>query len=262
MRTRSEARAAFADRLRITFWSGTLLGLLMAAVLALTPAYAQQSKSGSGALGPSAGSVGGGSSGASNRGGAEGVSNPSPGGAPSNLGGPGLSSGPRGTETSRPGYLGGRSADAEPPVPPPPPPPLPGDTVNPTLSEYTVQQFGHCPVPGAPATPQQRVSGGNGDRVEAVAQYLSHGAPHRNASARNLVANLQEELEKPRLDLTLAGTYLGLASRTPVTSNLVEDVSASLCAPVTGRAAQQVAEVAEAQRAKLRADRRTARRSQ
>jgi IMP cyclohydrolase len=106
------------------------------------------------------------------------------------------------------------------------------------------------------------MSGSNGDRVEAVAQYLSHGAPHREATARNLVANLQDELEKPRPDLTLVGTYLGLASRTPVTSNLVEDVSASLCAPVTGSAAQQIAEVAEAQREKLRADRRTARRSQ
>lgn len=259
MKPCSDARAASADRLRMTVWSGTLLGLLLGAVIALAPAYAQQSKSGGGALGPSAGSVGGGPAGASNRSGAEGVSNPSPGGAPSSLGGPGLSSGPRGTETSRPGYLGGRPSETQPPAPPPP---VPGDTVTPTLTEYTVQQFGHCPVPGAPATPQQRMSGGNGERVEAVAQYLSHGAPHRDATARNLVANLQEELEKPQPDLTLVGTYLGLASRSPVTSSLVEDVSASLCAPVTGGAAQQVAEVAEAQREKLRADRSTTRRSQ
>jgi hypothetical protein len=238
-------------------WCGALLGLVISAALAALPAYAQQSKSGGGALGPAAGSVGGGATGASNRGGAGGVSNPSPGGGPSNAGSPGQSAGPQGTETSRPGYLGGRTTEVEPPTPPPPPP---GGTV--TLAAYSVQQFGNCPVPGLQAAPQQRMSGGNGERVEAVAQYLNQGHRRDDSTARNLVANMQEELEKPQPDLTLVGTYLGIASRTQVTSTLVEDVSASLCAPVTGSAAQTIAEVAEAQREKLRAHHRSTRRTQ
>ncbi len=240
-------------------WGGALLGLMIGAAVAASPAYAQQSKTGGGALGPSAGSVGGGATSASNRGGAGGVSNPSPGGSPSNLGSPTQSAGPQGTETSRRGYLGGRSTDVEPPEPPTPPPP-PGGTV--TLTEYNLQQFGKCPMPGAPLTPQERMSGANGDRVQAVAQYLNHGAHRRASTGRLLVANMQEELEKPQPDLTLVGTYLGLASHTPVTSSLVEDVGASLCAPVSASAAQAIAEVAEAQRAKLHAEYRGARRTQ
>jgi len=259
MKTPKRTPAEPGNSLRIAFGRGALLGLVISTALAVMPAFAQQTKAGGGALGPAAGSVGGGATGASNRGGAGGVSNPSPGGTPSTAGSPGQSAGPQGTETSRSGYLGGRSADVEPPTPPPPPPPPPpGDTV--TLTSYSVQQFGNCPTSGMQTAPQQRMFGGNGDRVEAVAQYLNHGARRGDSTATNLVANMQEELEKPQPDLTLVGTYLGIASRTPVTSALVEDVSASLCAPVTGSAAQQVAEVAEAQREKLRADHGSTRR--
>lgn len=240
-------------------WSSALLGLVIGAMVIIMPADAQQSRSGGGALGPAAGSVGGGSTGGANPGGAGGISNPSPGGSASNLGSPGQSAGPQGTETSRTGYLGGRSTEVEPPEPPSPPPP-PGGTV--TLTEYSLQQFGKCPVPGTQVTPQARMSGGNGERVEVVARYLNHGARPRASTARLLVANVQEELEKPRPDLTLVGTYLGLASRTPVTSSLVEDVSASLCAPVSGGDAQAIAEIAEVQRAKLRTEHRNARRTQ
>ena len=84
---------------------------LFTAALALAPNAGAQGKINSGALGPSGGTVGGGATGASNRGGAAGIGNPSPGGSPSSLGGPTQNSGPQGTETSRSGYVGGRTTE-------------------------------------------------------------------------------------------------------------------------------------------------------
>lgn len=188
--------------------------------------------------GPSTGSLGAGVSGAANRGSAGGVSNPSPGGEPASFGGPRQTSGPQGTEATRPGYMGGREAT---PVTPPPLPP--GTTIT-TLVE---SRFGDC---------SGRTGSANMDRIGAVAQYLAHPAQTEGSStARYLLADLQEELAKPRPDLTLAGTYLGIASAVPVTPALVADVGISLCAPVAEHAAQVIARVAETQRRKLSPDR-------
>ncbi len=71
------------------------------------------------------------------------------------------------------------------------------------------------------------------------------------STARYLLADLREELAKPKPDLTLAGTYLGIASAMPVTPALVADIGNSLCAPVSEHAAQTIARVAEAQQRKL-----------
>lgn len=206
---------------------------LVAATIALAFDAGAQGRNGLPA-GPSGGTLGGGVSGAANRGGAGGVSNPSPGGEPASIGGPQQRSGPQGSEASRTGYLGGRET-----VPVAPPPLPPGTTIA-TLVET---RFGECSA---------RSSGANMDRIETVAQYLSHPAQARGgATARYLLADLQEELEKPDPDLTLAGTYLGIASAMPVTPALVADIGNSLCAPVSEHAAQTIARVAEEQRHKL-----------
>jgi len=221
---------------------------LFAAALALAPNVGAQGKNNSGALGPAGGTVGGGASGASNRGGAAGVSNPSPGGSASTLGGPTQNNGPRSTETSRPGYLGGRTTDPTDPVTPPTQPP--GTTT--TTVTLNVTQFGKCSKVSAAASPQDRMSGNNSGRIDAVAQYLTQQQPTQNPSTvRYLLADMQEELEKPQPDLTLAATYLGLASGQPVTPALVSEVSASLCAPVSQGMAEAIAPAAEAQRTRL-----------
>jgi len=206
--------------------------LVAAAVAIAFDAGAQGGNGGS--TGPSAGTLGGDVSGAVNRGGAGGVSNPSPGGEPASVGGPQQSSGPQGTETSRPGYMGGRETT------PVTPPPLPPGT---TITTLVGTRFGDCAA---------RAASANMDRIGTVAQYLSHPAQaHASSTARYLLADLQEELAKPQPDLTLAGTYLGIASAMPVTPALVADVSNSLCASVSEHAAQRIARVAEAQRGKL-----------
>jgi hypothetical protein len=214
------------------------MAALAAALLALAAVDAAAQGRNGGSSGPSGGSLGGGVSGAANRGGAGGVSNPSPGGEPASIEGPQQSSGPRGSEASRTGYMGGRETTAV-----TPPPLLPGTTIT-TLVET---RFGDCAA---------RVPTANMDRVGTVAQYLAHPAQAQSSStARYLLADLQEELTKPKPDLTLAGTYLGIASAMPVTPALVADVGNSLCAPVSEHAAQTIARVAEAQRHKLARDR-------
>lgn len=213
------------------------LAALTAAALALAFDADAQGRSG-GSTGPSAGSLGAGVGGAANRGGAGGASNPSPGGEPGLLGGPQQSSGPQGTEASRAGYLGGRE------TPPVDPPPLPPGT---TINTLVVNQFGEC---------SSQAGGANMDRIETVAQYLSHARRAQSgSSARYLLADLHEELAKPQPDLTLAGTYLGIASAMPVTPALVADVGNSLCTPVSEHAAQTIARVAETQRRRLERDR-------
>src|SRR5512146_2783886 len=206
---------------------------LFAAAFGLAIDTGAQGRNG-GSTAPSGGTLGGGASGAANRGGAGGVSNPSPGGEPASIGGPQQSSGPQGTEASRTGYMGGRETT---PVPPPPLPP------GPTITTLVETRFGDCAA---------RATGADMDRISTVAQYLSHPAQAQAGStARYLLADLREELAKPRPDLTLAGTYLGIASAMPVTPALVADVGNSLCAPVSEHAAQTIARVAEAQRRKL-----------
>lgn len=217
-----------------------VVAALCAAAVVLAPEVGAQGKNGS-ALGPSGGAIGGGVSGASNRGGAAGVSNPSPGGSPSSLGGPAQSSGPQSTETSRSGYLGGRATE---PVTPPPPTPQPPGTLT-----LTVAQFGKCPTLSGGNSPQARMSGNNNGRINAVAHYLTQGqARQTNATTHYLLADMQEELEKPQPDVTLAATYLGIAAGVPVTPALVSEVSESLCSPVSRSMAEAIAPIAETQR--------------
>jgi len=63
-----------------------------------------------------------------------------------------------------------------------------------------------------------------------------------------LMANLQEELLKPETDSQLAGTYLGLVAKEPVTADKVKQVSNQLCVRVSDEQAQRIAAAAEQQR--------------
>jgi hypothetical protein len=234
--------------------SRRLVAIALCSMMALlAPAAGAQVKNSSG-LGPSASTLGGGASGASNRGGAGGVSNPSPGGSSASLGGPGQSSGPQATEGSRTGYAGGRSVDPTTPPPelpsvdPTTPPPEPPSVV-PTLASVT--QFGKCPTVGLSA-PQARMSDNNMGRIDTVARYLGQGRePQAISTTRYLLADMQEELEKPSPDLMLTASYMGIASAVPVTPELVYEVGHSLCATVSRDAAKEIAVVAEEQRKRL-----------
>jgi len=68
-----------------------------------------------------------------------------------------------------------------------------------------------------------------------------------------LMANLQSELTKPQPNTELAGTYLGLLAKVPVSLDTVKKIGFQLCAVVGDAQAKEIAQVAEQQRAALSA---------
>jgi hypothetical protein len=63
-----------------------------------------------------------------------------------------------------------------------------------------------------------------------------------------LIANFQEEMDKPKPDLQLAGIYLGTVAGKPVTVDTVTTIGRALCVNVGGGQAEPVAVAAETQR--------------
>ena len=84
----------------------------------------------------------------------------------------------------------------------------------------------------------------NAARGIADPGYASSG----KMAAPFLMANLQEELVKPEPDAQLAGTYLGLVAKAPVTPEMVKQVGFQLCARIGDAQAEQIASAAEQQR--------------
>lgn len=222
-------------------------GLLVMCVLTTTAILFSADVAAQGRPGNAAGSsvgVNGGGVSAANRGGAGGVSNPNPGGGSASGGESGLNSGPQSTENSRSGYLGGRTnVSAEPGILPP------GSIVN-----VTTARFGKCPSAGSDVlSPQARLSGSNAERLDSVSQYLNRGPQQGGKSSSTyLLADLQEELQRDKPDLTLAGTYLGIILKTAVTQQLVKDIGESLCSPIKSGDAEFISKVAEAQQRNLK----------
>lgn len=221
-----------------------LVFCVVALLAGIAAASAAEMKSGGGLLGPSQGTVGGGVIG-SNRGGAGGVSNPEPGGSAGSFGGPGASAGPRATTSSRPGYLGGRVDETVPGEP----------TVTEVSTIINVQQLGQCDLSTRSISPDQRLAGGNRQRLQYGSSIIAPKAGGRYRGSRHvMLASYQEELGKGTPDVVLAGTYLGIVAETPVTARSVSDLSNVLCVPVSADMADRIAAIAEAQREKLAAE--------
>lgn len=211
-------------------------------------------RGGASVISPLAPMQSGATSGPGNRALPNGVPNLAPGGSPALLGGSHLESGPRNTQTTRSGYLGGRSTESDNPD-------LPDDPAlpdQPSLATLTSHQFGACPNSVKSSASARIETGKNGDaRIVFVASYLNQGRPALATSTSHyLLANLQEELQKPRPNVTLAGTYLGIASTMPVTPALVSQLGAVLCTPVEQSIVKTVSQVAESQRRNLLKDAR------
>jgi hypothetical protein len=218
-------------------------------------AHGQQAGRQAGA--PSGSSPGGaqaGYVGASNQGGAGGVSNPTPGADAGQFGG---SAGEgRSANTKRAGYLGGRAA--------------PDDgggggggeggggTVTPYMAAPPTLEALAASCPYAEPIgigPQGRIAGENVARLAAVGANLNPAADRAALqSSAALLAGYQEALADPKPDPMLAGTYLGLVAKEPVTADAVQHVSASLCVPVGIDQATAIAHIAEGQRQKLERD--------
>lgn len=155
---------------------------------------------------------------------------------------------------------------------------LPEDPVNPTDTVVTISTD---IVPGSgsgPSVSARNVLDGSA-RCEGVtpgmapAQQFAGSNLLRLNTARGLVdpelaasgkiaspflmGNLQDELTKSAPNSELAGTYLGLIAKTPVTANAVKKIGFQLCASVSDKQAKEIADIAEAQRATLAAAAKT-----
>lgn len=106
--------------------------------------------------------------------------------------------------------------------------------------------------------PAQQFSGSNLLRLNTARGVVD---PELAASGKIaspfLMGNLQEELIKAAPNAELAGTYLGLIAKAPVTADAVKKISFQLCARINDAQAKEIADIAETQRKTLAAAAKT-----
>ncbi|MCW5569221.1 MAG: hypothetical protein KIT18_12790 [Burkholderiales bacterium] len=96
----------------------------------------------------------------------------------------------------------------------------------------------------AALTPQQRMVNPNLRRLDFAQRYLAPGFDARDdQTAIRILANYQEEMEKPRPNVLIAATYIAMVATVSVTAAVVEQLNAILC--VAG-APKRVAAIADA----------------
>lgn len=121
-------------------------------------------------------------------------------------------------------------------------------------SSFTLAAAASCDdhVPGT-LFGWDRYSRRNMERMDKVIRSL---APEVSGEAwmskSYLVANIQDELEKPKPDTTLVGTYFGLVATNPVSTDAVKSACYALCVGVDGDQAHEIAKAAEVQRLVLK----------
>ena len=95
----------------------------------------------------------------------------------------------------------------------------------------------------------QQYSGGNLLRLNRARGLVDPGlATSGRIASPFLMGNLQIELTKAEPNTELAGTYLGLMAKVPVTAAAVKQISFQLCGAADEAQVRQIADVAEAQR--------------
>lgn len=111
--------------------------------------------------------------------------------------------------------------------------------------------------PGMPS--KQQLGGSNLLRLNQARALVDPSlAQSGRIASPYLMANLQEQLIKGTPSTELAGTYLGLVAKAPVTAETVKKVGFQLCARISDAEAKEIARVAEQQRAALVAGMKTA----
>lgn len=132
---------------------------------------------------------------------------------------------------------------------------IPGSGGGPTVSSRSVLDGPtRCEgvVAGMPAA--QQFGGSNLLRLNAARGLVD---PQLAASGKiappYVMGSLQQELIKSAPNAELAGTYLGLIAKAPVTADTVKKVSRQICGSVSDAQAKEIAEVAETQRQTLTA---------
>lgn len=105
----------------------------------------------------------------------------------------------------------------------------------------------------------RRLSGPNLARLYVVNAYVSPRAPKGKQRATGSpllnLAYFQAELEKPKPDLLVAGTFLGLAADVPVDKKIASEAAIALCVSAPEGQAGLLADIAEAQRTAMTSER-------
>jgi len=98
----------------------------------------------------------------------------------------------------------------------------------------------------------QQFGGGNLLRLNAARGLVDPAlAASGKIASPYLMGSLQNELVKGTPSTELAGTYLGLVAKTPVTADTVKKIGFQLCARMSDSQAKEIAQVAELQRTAL-----------
>lgn len=106
-----------------------------------------------------------------------------------------------------------------------------------------------CDGVGGEMTSAQRYSERNLRRISAAYAQLDPAAGFSlSGKGPHMLANLQAELQRPAPDLDVAGVFVGLAAKGPVTPEKVKSVCAHLCVPLPDAHAAEIAQTAELQR--------------
>ncbi len=159
-------------------------------------------------------------------------------------------------------YWGGWTLPEEPGTPPPPSTDaelasasgvIPGSGGGPSVNVRSVLDTApRCDgiASGMPAAKQ--FGGGNLLRLTAARGLID---PELAASGKiaspYIMGSLQNELTKGAPNAELAGTYLGLVAKAPVSADTVKKIGHQLCAGVSDSQAKEIAQVAEQQRVAL-----------
>lgn len=105
-----------------------------------------------------------------------------------------------------------------------------------------------CEGVGGQTSAAKRIDGRNLSRINGVHALVVGNAVQPEKVAPFLIANFQEEMEKAKPDVRLAGVYLGTVASQPVTPDTVLRAGAALCVSVDAKQAEAIAAAAEEQR--------------
>lgn len=98
----------------------------------------------------------------------------------------------------------------------------------------------------------QQFSGGNLLRLNAARGLVDPAlAASGEIASPYVMGNLQIELVKASPNTELVGTYIGLVAKAPVSADTVKKIAFQMCSKVSDTQAQEIAQIAEQQRAMI-----------
>ena len=112
-----------------------------------------------------------------------------------------------------------------------------------------LQALARCDDVSGTMPSTQALSGRNVQRASAARGILAPGdVSEGGVPAPYLLISFQEELQKAKPDTLVAGTYLGLVAKVPVTEEIVKQIAWRMCVPLDDTQANAIADAAEVQR--------------